>query len=100
MPQPERYQELRKKLRRRKPRKEVSLGDALLYQGAAVVAAWEELMLMQEIGNSPGAISAIHALNQATASLAKLKEITDHEKRIAELERLQQERHGNLRRAA
>lgn len=85
--QPNRYQDLRKKLRRRKPRKQVTLEDALLYQGAAVVAAWEELALNQQIGNTGGVISAIHAVTQANQALAAMMEKNDLRKEIEDLRR-------------
>ncbi|GEM_PF-6960756 len=86
MSQAQRTQELRKKIRRRKPRKPGTLQDAVAIQWQAIQCAWEEMLIAQEIGNTGGVLSAVHALNQAAGAYAKLKESSDLEARIDALE--------------
>lgn len=84
--QDEALQKLRQKIRRRKPKKALTMDQVLAIQSAAIDASWEVLAMAQETGDTSEVLRATHAISQAASAFGKLVETKNYEQRIADLE--------------
>jgi hypothetical protein len=89
-----------KDFRLKKQRKVGSIEDALLIQWRAISAAQEALYHAGKQKDVDGVLKAVHAITQAAGAFGNLKEKAELEARLAELEKLMEQRkHTNGRRA-
>lgn len=78
----------------KRKRKPGSIEDARLVQWRALAAAEVVMFWMAKVGNGGGVLSAVHAITQASTAYAKLVEASELEARVAELEKLAEQRPG------
>ena len=83
----------------KKQRKPGTVEDAMLVAWRALKAAEEALYAAGEEDDLSGVLRACHAITQGSAAYAKLVETGELEARLAELERMLEERHHQNGRA-
>ena len=83
----------------KKQRKAGTVEDATVIQWRALSAAQEALYAAGEEDDISGVLKAVHAITQGSAAYAKLVETGELEARLAELERMLEERHHQNGRA-